>query len=207
MGVTRARATGHSTMGQGCARAAVPCTTSEPCLRIARCLAPGLPGAVMSTGPVGRSVRPPSPARVAPPPALQSPLPESAPWCWPPSSSPSSRLASGRSWARCAAQISKPTATASAAARAPRRLLAACRRHRHAPAADLSGGCLRHAGVCARPHALHAGPGTRSPALVVLCLQVYVSDRNVDEDLVRSIALPAQDPNAAEVFYRIITGG
>lgn len=36
--------------------------------------------------------------------------------------------------------------------------------------------------------------------------QVYVSDRNLDEDLVRSISLPAQDPNAAEVFYRVITG-
>ncbi len=34
-----------------------------------------------------------------------------------------------------------------------------------------------------------------------------MSDRNIDEELVRSIALPAQDPNAAEVFYRIITGG
>lgn len=37
--------------------------------------------------------------------------------------------------------------------------------------------------------------------------QVYVSDRNIDDELVRSISLPAQDPNAAEVFYRIITGG
>jgi len=36
--------------------------------------------------------------------------------------------------------------------------------------------------------------------------QVYVSDRNLDDDLVRSISLPAQDPNAAEVFYRVITG-
>ena len=38
------------------------------------------------------------------------------------------------------------------------------------------------------------------------CLQVYVSERNLDDDLVRSISLPAQDPNAAEVFYRVITG-
>jgi hypothetical protein len=35
--------------------------------------------------------------------------------------------------------------------------------------------------------------------------QVYVSPDHIDDDLVRSIALPAQDPNAAEVFYRIIT--
>ena len=36
--------------------------------------------------------------------------------------------------------------------------------------------------------------------------QVYIDDTNIDEDLVDSIVRPAQDPNAAEVFYRIITG-
>ncbi|PSC74999.1 Haloalkane dehalogenase [Micractinium conductrix] len=35
--------------------------------------------------------------------------------------------------------------------------------------------------------------------------QVYVSPATIDDDLVRSIQLPAQDPNAAEVFYRVIT--
>jgi hypothetical protein len=35
--------------------------------------------------------------------------------------------------------------------------------------------------------------------------QVYSSPRNIDDDLVRSISLPAQDANAPEVFYRIIT--
>ena len=36
--------------------------------------------------------------------------------------------------------------------------------------------------------------------------QVYHNPASLDEDLVQSIAIPAQDPNAAEVFYRIITG-
>ncbi len=36
--------------------------------------------------------------------------------------------------------------------------------------------------------------------------QVYHCDDSIDDDLVRSIALPAEDPNAPEVFYRIITG-
>jgi hypothetical protein len=36
--------------------------------------------------------------------------------------------------------------------------------------------------------------------------QVYIDDRNIDEDLVESIAQPANDKNAAEVFFRIITG-
>ena len=38
--------------------------------------------------------------------------------------------------------------------------------------------------------------------------QVYLRQEstNIDDDLVASIAAPAQDPNAAEVFYRIITG-
>ena len=35
---------------------------------------------------------------------------------------------------------------------------------------------------------------------------MYVSKNNVDDDLVASIVRPAQDPKAAEVFYRIITG-
>ncbi|KAL4436978.1 hypothetical protein ABPG75_004117 [Micractinium tetrahymenae] len=47
---------------------------------------------------------------------------------------------------------------------------------------------------------------TKQPARIRQVLgQVYVSDRNLDDDLMRSISLPAQDPNAAEVFYRIIT--
>lgn len=47
---------------------------------------------------------------------------------------------------------------------------------------------------------------TKQPARIRQVLgQVYVSDRNIDDQLVRSISLPAQDPNAAEVFYRIIT--
>ncbi|PRW33916.1 chloroplastic isoform X2 [Chlorella sorokiniana] len=47
---------------------------------------------------------------------------------------------------------------------------------------------------------------TKQPARIRQVLgQVYVSDRNLDDDLVRSISLPAQDPNAAEVFYRVIT--
>ncbi|KAK9830202.1 hypothetical protein WJX72_010275 [[Myrmecia] bisecta] len=36
--------------------------------------------------------------------------------------------------------------------------------------------------------------------------QVYTNDTNVDDELVRSIVRPAQDPKAAEVFFRIITG-
>lgn len=36
--------------------------------------------------------------------------------------------------------------------------------------------------------------------------QVYVSEQNLDDELVNSIVWPAQDSNAAEVFYRIITG-
>jgi pimeloyl-ACP methyl ester carboxylesterase len=36
--------------------------------------------------------------------------------------------------------------------------------------------------------------------------QVYAIDpTNVDDDLVRSIAVPAGDPNAAEIFYRIVS--
>ena len=36
--------------------------------------------------------------------------------------------------------------------------------------------------------------------------QVYKSEQNLDDELVNSIVWPAQDSNAAEVFYRIITG-
>ncbi len=36
--------------------------------------------------------------------------------------------------------------------------------------------------------------------------QVYVSKTNLDDELVNSIVWPAQDANAAEVFFRIITG-
>ena len=36
--------------------------------------------------------------------------------------------------------------------------------------------------------------------------QVYKSEQNLDAELVNSIVWPAQDRNAAEVFYRIITG-
>ena len=36
--------------------------------------------------------------------------------------------------------------------------------------------------------------------------QVYKSEQNLDDELVNSIVWPAQDNNAAEVFYRIITG-
>lgn len=45
------------------------------------------------------------------------------------------------------------------------------------------------------------------PALpaVPATVQVYVAPGHVDDDLVRSISLPAQDPNAPEVFYRVIT--
>jgi hypothetical protein len=36
--------------------------------------------------------------------------------------------------------------------------------------------------------------------------QVYLAQDNIDDDLVNSIVWPAQHPNAAEAFYRIITG-
>lgn len=55
------------------------------------------------------------------------------------------------------------------------------------------------------PHSHSTSPPTPQPPPPHT--QVYVSDRNIDDQLVRSISLPAQDPNAAEVFYRIITGG
>ena len=36
--------------------------------------------------------------------------------------------------------------------------------------------------------------------------QVYANHTNIDDDLVKSIALPADDPNAGEIFYRVIAG-
>ena len=36
--------------------------------------------------------------------------------------------------------------------------------------------------------------------------QVYISQQNVDKELVNSIVWPAQHANAAESFYRIISG-
>lgn len=36
-------------------------------------------------------------------------------------------------------------------------------------------------------------------------LQVYVNMESIDDDLVASISKPAEDPNAAEVFYRVIS--
>lgn len=44
-----------------------------------------------------------------------------------------------------------------------------------------------------------------SPCKGYAALQVYYDDRNVDDDLVRSIVLPAENPNASEVFYRVIS--
>ena len=47
---------------------------------------------------------------------------------------------------------------------------------------------------------------TKQPARIEQVLrQVYpCDDSNVDKDLIESIRYPAQDPNAAEVFYRVI---
>jgi hypothetical protein len=50
--------------------------------------------------------------------------------------------------------------------------------------------------LCVHLPALPAVPAT---------VQVYVAPGHVDDDLVRSISLPAQHPNAPEVFYRVIT--
>ena len=36
--------------------------------------------------------------------------------------------------------------------------------------------------------------------------QVYIAHDNLDDELVNSIVWPAQHPNAAEAFYKIITG-
>jgi pimeloyl-ACP methyl ester carboxylesterase len=47
---------------------------------------------------------------------------------------------------------------------------------------------------------------TKQPARIRQVLgQVYVDKTNIDDDLVASIALPARHPDAAEVFYRVIT--
>lgn len=47
---------------------------------------------------------------------------------------------------------------------------------------------------------------TKQPARVKQVLkQVYHSHDNVDESLVQSILEPADDPNASDVFYRVIT--
>jgi pimeloyl-ACP methyl ester carboxylesterase len=47
---------------------------------------------------------------------------------------------------------------------------------------------------------------TKQPARVKQVLgQVYVDKTNVDDALVESILIPAQDPAASEVFYRVIT--
>ena len=36
-------------------------------------------------------------------------------------------------------------------------------------------------------------------------MQVYTDPTNIDDELVQSIAFPAKDKSAAEVFYRVIT--
>jgi len=47
---------------------------------------------------------------------------------------------------------------------------------------------------------------TKTPVRISQVLkQVYYNDGHIDDDLVRSISLPADNPNAPEVFYRIIT--
>ena len=47
---------------------------------------------------------------------------------------------------------------------------------------------------------------SKTPAQVKRVLEsVYGSMENVDDDLVTSILAPAQDPNASEVFYRIVS--
>ena len=47
---------------------------------------------------------------------------------------------------------------------------------------------------------------SKTPAQVKRVLEsVYGSMKNVDDDLVTSILAPAQDPNASEVFYRIVS--
>ncbi|DBB12732.1 TPA: hypothetical protein ACH3X3_005508 [Trebouxia sp. C0006] len=48
---------------------------------------------------------------------------------------------------------------------------------------------------------------TKQPSRVKQVLQqVYIDKTNVDDDLVNSIIRAAEDPNAAEVFYRVIGG-
>ena len=47
---------------------------------------------------------------------------------------------------------------------------------------------------------------TKQPLRIRQVLRaVYVNHAQVDDDLVDSIQLPSEDPNAPEVFYRIIT--
>lgn len=47
---------------------------------------------------------------------------------------------------------------------------------------------------------------TKTPVRISQVLkQVYYNDEHIDDDLVRSISEPADNPNAPEVFYRIIT--
>lgn len=47
---------------------------------------------------------------------------------------------------------------------------------------------------------------TKQPIRIKQVLKsVYVNEDRIDDDLVRSIAIPAEDPNAPEVFYRVIT--
>ena len=47
---------------------------------------------------------------------------------------------------------------------------------------------------------------TKGSVADVSYLQVYIDKTNVDDDLVKSIIRAAEDPNAAEVFYRVIGG-
>lgn len=47
---------------------------------------------------------------------------------------------------------------------------------------------------------------TKQPARIAQVLrQVYIDSTNVDDELIQSIQYASRDPNAAEVFYRIIT--
>ncbi|XP_008452066.1 pheophytinase, chloroplastic isoform X2 [Cucumis melo] len=47
---------------------------------------------------------------------------------------------------------------------------------------------------------------TKQPARIVSVLKsVYVNSENVDDYLVESISMPAADPNAREVYYRLMT--
>ena len=51
-----------------------------------------------------------------------------------------------------------------------------------------------------------SGPGPVPCSRMFRLLQVYIDKTNVDDDLVKSIVRAAQDPAAAEVFYRVIGG-
>ena len=49
---------------------------------------------------------------------------------------------------------------------------------------------------------------TKQPLRIAQVLkQVYADPTNVDDELIESIRRPADDPNAAEVFFRIISSG